>query len=78
LYDDYLVYRLNWISNETKVDEIIGKVRIRKDKVEDFLAQNYNSKDYSYISICAIPMDKVEFKFQDKSLTIEEIKKIVN
>jgi len=77
LYDDYLVYRLKCLG-EPKVDEVIGKVRMRKDKVEDFLLQNYNSKDYPFISICAVPMDKVEFKFQDKILTVEEIKKIVN
>jgi len=77
LYDDYLIYRLD-CRNDHKVTDVICKVRMRKDKVEEFLAQNYNSKDYPFISICAITMDKVEFKFLDKTLTVEEVKKIVN
>jgi hypothetical protein len=77
LYDDYLVYKLENYG-EPKVREIIGKFRMKEDKIEEFLAQNYNSKNYPYISICAIPMSKVEFKFENKTLTIDEIKKIID
>ena len=79
LYDDYLIYKINHMKIP-KVQEIIGKFRIKKDRVNEFLALNYNSMDldFSYISLCAITLDKVEIKFEDKTLTIEEIKKIVN
>jgi hypothetical protein len=81
LYDDYLIYKRRYMG-DPKVREIIGKFRIRKDNVEDFLIQKYNNeKDfnhYHYYGVCAIPMDKVEFKFGDKTLTIEEVKKIIN
>ena len=78
LYEDYLIYKRDCIRD--KVIEVYGKQRLRKDKVESYLISkslsDCKNSTYSH-NIYAIPLNKVEFKFEDKSLSLEEVKKII-
>lgn len=80
LYDDYLIYKKDY--NKDSIIDVYGKQRLRKDMIDEYLKSKYAHELHSYLHpeycICAIPMNKVEFKFEDKSLTIDEIKKIVS
>jgi hypothetical protein len=80
LYDDYLVYKSE--AETGKPVKIIGKFRIKNINLDKFLMDKYQeiinySQRHEYC-MSAIPFDKVEFKFNELSLTIDEIKKIIS
>jgi hypothetical protein len=80
LYDDYLVYKAE--ADTGKPIQILGKFRIKKDNLDRVLKDKYQEiisyhQRHEYC-ISAIPVDKVEFNFNGLSLTIDEIKKIIN
>jgi len=79
LYDDYLIYKSE--KDTYKPINIIGKYRLRKDKVEEFIQDIYlkSLKPCEMCKFCisAVQLNKLEFNFNGLSLSVEEIKNII-